>query len=79
MSTKLEIKAFCQNIKTLRKNYYLSKKSMAKLLDIGIASLNKIESGVLPPRLSCELLVKIHTVFNVPPKVMFIKDMMNED
>ena len=78
MSTKLEIKLFCQNIKTLRTSYHLSKKSMAKLLSIGTASLTKIESGVLPPRLSCEILTKIYTVFNVPPKVMFTTDMANE-
>lgn len=36
---------------------------MAKILGIGITTLNKIEQGVLPPRLSAEILFRIREYF----------------
>ena len=38
---------------------------MAKILGIGIITLNKIEQGVLPPRLSVEMLFRIRDYFGV--------------
>lgn len=77
MKTKKEIQAFCKNVKVLRTSFKLSKKSMSKILGIGISSLNKIESGVLPPRLNCDVLFRIYAIFKVPPSRLF-SDETNE-
>ena len=41
-----EIKNLSHNIKQLRHSHNLSQKSMAKIMGIGIGSLNKLESGI---------------------------------
>lgn len=64
-STKTsDIQILLHNITFLRKHHHLSKKKMAQLLHIGIGSLNKIESGVLPERLSAEILVHLANHFS---------------
>ena len=78
MKTKKEIQAFCKNVKVLRTSFKLSKKSMSKILGIGISSLNKIESGVLPPRLNCDILIKIYATFKVPPSKLFSREINEE-
>ena len=69
---KREIHLFCANVKALRQREKLSKKEMAKRLGIGVGSLTKIESGTLPPRLTCNVLIKLHTCFGVSPEKMFL-------
>lgn len=59
-----DIQILLHNVAFLRKHHNLSKKKMAQLLHIGIGSLNKIESGVLPERLSAEILVHLANHFN---------------
>ena len=54
------------NILYLRKSNNISKKEMAEILGIGISSLSKIEKGILPPRLSVEILFKIKNCFGIP-------------
>mgnify|MGYP003305338862 CR=1 FL=1 len=54
------------NIAWLRKYHGLSKKEMAKRLDIGLWSLNKIEKGELPPRLHCDIIFAVHRNFGTP-------------
>ncbi len=78
MSTEPEIKAFCKNVKALRETFNLSKKSMSNILGIGISSLNKIESGVLPPRLNCDVLFRIYAIFKVPPSKLFYEETNDE-
>ena len=63
---KTEPYIFCCNVLALRKRNNLSKKDMAKLLGIGIGSLNKLEKGIIPERMSCTVLVRISKVFHVP-------------
>ena len=46
---------FCKNIKNLRISNNLSKKDMAQRLGISIRTLNIIESGELPKRLSTKI------------------------
>ena len=46
----------CKNIKILREKNKLSKKEMAKRLGIGVIALSKLESGILPKRLSVKIL-----------------------
>ena len=68
---KNEIRVFCENVKALRQREKLSKKEMAKRLGIGVGSLTRIENGMIPPRLRCNVLVKIHICFGVLPEQMF--------
>ncbi|MBQ7344386.1 MAG: helix-turn-helix transcriptional regulator [Clostridia bacterium] len=71
---KDEIQIFCDNIKILRQHNNLSKTAMCKIMRIGIRSLNSIEKGILPPRISCEALIRACNYFSVLPK-----DMLSEN
>ena len=62
---------FGQHIKRIRKEAGLTQKEMAHRLGISIPTLSKIESGVLPPRLSCSILFRIHQQFGIHPKELF--------
>lgn len=62
---------FCHNITWLRKHHHLSKKEMAKLLGISIGSLNKIESGQIPPRMTTEVLTQANKHFGIPIHNLF--------
>ena len=66
-----EIILFCENIKRLRKREKLSKKEMAKVLGISVKSLNLLENGQIPPRLSCKILFAVHRQFGILPKDLF--------
>lgn len=70
---KNELSIFTTNIITLRKNHNLSKKEMAKILGISIYMLNKIETGIIPKNLNCDVLFKIHKHFNIHPSLQFKK------
>lgn len=59
------INTFLNNISWLRKHCGLSKKEMAKRLQIGIWTLNKIERGELPPRLSCDIVFSVYKNFGI--------------
>lgn len=60
------IKIFSQNVMYLRKSHNITKKEMVKILGIGINSLNKLEQGILPPRLSVKILFRIRNYFGIP-------------
>ncbi|MBQ7120767.1 MAG: helix-turn-helix transcriptional regulator [Clostridia bacterium] len=59
------------NIAWLREHNKLSKKKMAKILDISVKSLNKIENGVLPPKISVKIIFNICDFFEIKPKKLF--------
>lgn len=62
---------FCRNVRRLRLLHQLSQNQMAQLMRIGVKSLRKIESGVIPPRLSCEVLCYLHNAFDVSTETLF--------
>lgn len=68
-----EIKNFLDNIAYLRKQNKLSKRKMAEMLGIGVKSLNRIESGELPPNMGVNIVFKIEKNFGVSPKNLFLK------
>lgn len=68
-----QIKIFLENIVYLRKHYGLSKKKMAKILQIGVGSLNKIERGELPERLGVDVILHMEDYFRIPAKDLFQK------
>lgn len=65
------MKVFIENVMFIRKHSGISKKGMAKLLGIGVGSLNKIEKGEIPPNLSVEVIFNIHRHFGIHPKDLF--------
>lgn len=62
---------FCENVKRLRQKEKLSKREMSKILGIGVKTLTAIESGIIPPRMGCTMLLKIHKSFGIRPEDMF--------
>lgn len=62
---KKEMKNFCNNVKKLRAKHKLTKKEMAKILHIGVGSLSKIESGIIPKLLGADIFFYIHEKFNI--------------
>lgn len=69
---KQEIIIFCCNLKYLREVNGLSKRKMAAKLNVGVKTLTHLESGILPKRLSCEILFHIKKEFNINPSDMFL-------
>ena len=59
------IRILSHNILYLRKSSNITKKEMARILGIGIKTLNNVEQGILPPRLSVEILFRIYKLFGV--------------
>ena len=59
------MKCLSHNILYLRKSNHISKREMAEILGIGIKTLTKLEQGVLPARLSVEVLFRIKDHFGV--------------
>ncbi len=64
---------FMFNVTRLRKRHGLTKKEMAKTLGISVGTLNKIEKGELPPRMSVEIVFNIYQHFGIHPKNQFVK------
>ena len=69
-----ETQIFCENIKNLREAHHLSEKEMAKILHIGVASLTKMENGILPPRASYLIVIYICESFHVAPSQIFSEE-----
>ena len=64
---KNKLSILCKNIKFLREKNNLTKAAMARVLQISVKSLSKIEQGNFPPRISCEILFRLHFAFGIAP------------
>ena len=71
MNIQDEILIFCENVQKLRLANNLTKKEMAKKMQIGVGSLTKIESGILPPRLDCKVIFYLSREFELTPDALF--------
>ena len=71
MKEDQSINYFCKNIKHLRHSEKLSQREMARKLKIGVKSLAKIESGILPPKLRTDVIGLIYAEFKIPPFILF--------
>lgn len=63
-----DILIFSENIKTIRKDNNLSKVKMSEILGISTRTLTLIENGILPPKLSCDVLFRIYKNFGISPQ-----------
>lgn len=68
-----EFDCFMHNIAYLRNHYGLSKKKMAEILEISVKTLNKIENGIFPRKLTVNVVINIKKHFNISPKIQFEK------
>ena len=66
-----ELIIFTKNITYLRNKNNLSKKEMARLLGIGASSLNKLENGEIPGKMSASVILKTSKAFNMRPCELF--------
>ena len=66
-----EAEIFCKNIKALREYCDLSKNEMSKNLGISVKTLEMIESGIIPKRLSCKIVYRIYDKFDILPQNIF--------
>lgn len=63
--------ALCINLRYLRAKHGYSKKKMAEICGIGVASLNRIEQGDMPPRaIHLGKLQRIAEHFQLPPETL---------
>lgn len=69
--TYKELEILMKNIEYIRKKNGLSKKEMATILGIGINTLEKIENGIIPKRLTVEIVYRIHKNFRILPSQQF--------
>ncbi len=71
--SKPESENFCMNIKRLCAEHQLSKTEMSKILGISVASLNKLENGIMP-RISCEVVYRMMDYFHLTAEEVFGED-----
>ena len=71
MGNHFEAEIFCKNVKALREYCNLSKIEMSKSLGISVKALEKIESGIIPKRLSCTVIYRISDQFGILPQNIF--------
>ncbi len=62
---------FCKNIKKLRASHHLTKTEMSERLGISVKTLNTIESGEIPKRLSLKVVYAAMDAFGVNPADLF--------
>ena len=62
---------FLFNLEALRKQHHLTQKQMAQILGIGIHSWRMIERGIMPPRLSTEVVYNAADAFGIPAARLF--------
>lgn len=62
-----ELEIFAENVRFLRMHYRYTKKAMAEIMGIGVATLNKLENGIIPERIgvSCIYSVSKHFVISI--------------
>lgn len=71
MTVQNELAVFCGNVKRLRQKEGLTRKEMASRLGIGVETLNRLERGEIPPRLSATVICRISREFGIHPKELF--------
>ena len=72
MNNKEHAEVFCKNVKILREQNHLSKKEMAEILGVGVATLAKIEQGIIPPKMSVKIIFRLSQRFHIQEHKLFI-------
>ena len=74
MKESKEFLFFSQHIRRIRIENRMTQKEMANRLEIGVRTLSMIERGILPGRLSCEILFRVQEQFGIHPRDLFKSD-----
>ena len=69
------LKIFSHNIAVLRAHYGCSQKHMAQLLGISVGSLREIENGIIPPRLTVDVVFAVERHFHISPDTLFSEEL----
>lgn len=69
----IQFQNFCHNIKWLRNENEYSKSKMAKMLGISVKTLEKLENGEMPNKLSVKVISNVKYHFNLHPVEQFGK------
>ena len=62
-----QLKIFCDNVKYLRKSNGISAREMCRILKISTRSLNRLESGEIPPKMSVSVILRVADYFGQRP------------
>lgn len=73
--TDKEMDIFMCNVVWLRKHHGFSKREMAKCLEIGVGTLNKLERGEIPPRMGCKIFFAVSARFGVSLRNQFSRQL----
>lgn len=68
MSNQKERQNACDNIRYLRRKHGLSRTAMARKLHVTVKTLDSLEAGLIPPRISITFLYYIHREFGISPE-----------
>ena len=72
-----EMKIFGKNIAYLRTKNNLSKTSMAKIMHVGMQTLNKIENGEIPKKMDIDVFDNVYKAFGIAPHEQLSIDLTN--
>ena len=78
IKTEEEIRNFIDNVILIRKKSGLSKADMARILNIKLDSVDKIEAGELSDDVSVEVIFRIYNYFGISPRILFGKSLAEE-
>ena len=76
---RLQLENLICNIVFLRKHFGISRKRMAKLLGIGVTTLQKLEQGILSPRLGVDIFFHIQRNFGIAPVTILTRRLEEEE
>ena len=71
---RIQCKNFCDNIAILRKRNNLSYSKMAKILHTSVKSLKSIENGVVPKRVSVDIVIYASKFFKCKAANLFLEN-----
>lgn len=75
MAATESIELVYRNIRFLRRANHLTQKEMAKILNIGVGTLRKMERGVPVPRVTVDILWQIRDTFGISPSALMNLDL----
>lgn len=73
-----ELETLAKNIKHIRKTHNISKEKMSKILNIDIATMNKIEKNIIPKELTSDIFYLLYDYFNIKPSELFSESQKKE-
>ena len=77
MNNERQLATFCKNVTYLREKKQLTKKQMANIMGVNVNTLNSIENGVVPSKLSSRVLINLYNHFHISLDTFFNKDLEN--